>query len=155
MKSADSARIDYGELLADLVFVQVDQFNVVDRRLRSDLDMVLIEYLPMRVIDGTPNCRVQDLANGVRITVGGASKAVDRLSKRGWAERAPHPGDRRSSILRLTPEGERMLAAASGVVSEETSRRLAITLDAAETATLADLLSRLRADEDGSTIEGD
>ncbi|MHA7987549.1 MarR family winged helix-turn-helix transcriptional regulator [Rathayibacter sp. CAU 1779] len=154
MQPDDAMRLDYGELLADLVFVQVEAFNAVDRRLRSELDMLLIEYLPLRVIDGTADCRVQDIARGVRITVGGASKSVDRLERRGWVERAANPNDRRSSIVRVTPRGARMLTEASAIVSDETSRRLTAALDASEIATLAAALARLRVDEGEPAADG-
>lgn len=49
--------------------------------------------------------RVQEIADELVITVGAASKIVDRLVRDGLAVRLPHPVDRRSSLLELTEAG--------------------------------------------------
>jgi DNA-binding MarR family transcriptional regulator len=110
----------------------------------------------MRVIAATTDCRVQELANGLGLTVGAASKAVDRLEGKGWAERVAHPSDRRSSILRLTAEGRRMLAAGERVAGEVMAQRLGQGLEPREVAELARLLARVRASTAGRAMrEGD
>jgi len=139
---------DYVAVLSDLVTAQMQQFDAVDRRLRTELDLLLIELLPMRLIDATPECRVQELAAGLGLTVGGASKSVDRLERRGWVERAAHPRDRRSSILLLTQAGSEVLARGNHVASEEVEQRLRRALDATEIVAFSDALSQLRAAND-------
>ena len=58
--------------------------------------------------------RVQDVSDDVGITVGAASKLVDRLERAGLASRGPNPADRRSSLIALTAVGEQSLR--SGMV---------------------------------------
>jgi len=58
--------------------------------------------------------RVQDVSDDVGITVGAASKLVDRLERDGLASRGPNPADRRSSLIALTAVGEQSLR--SGMV---------------------------------------
>ena len=121
---------DIVRLLQSLVRVEVDQFDAVDARLRRDAGMLLIELMPLRVIARIPDCRVQDFANALGISVGGASKSVDRLEGRGWVRREPHPADRRSSIIRLTSEGERVRSTGDRIAAEELQARLADALGA-------------------------
>lgn len=97
--------VDLVRLLQSIIRVEVDLFDEVDACLRRDADMMLIELLPLRVIFLTIDCRIQDYADAVAITVGGASKSIDRLETRGWVRRVPHPIDRRSSILEATESG--------------------------------------------------
>lgn len=55
--------------------------------------------------------RVQDVADDLVITVGAASKLVDRLERDGSARREPNPADRRSSLISLTTSGADLLDA--------------------------------------------
>lgn len=47
------------------------------------------------------------LAEQLRLTSGGATALIQRLERGGYVAREPHPGDRRSSLLRLSDEGRR------------------------------------------------
>jgi DNA-binding MarR family transcriptional regulator len=87
---------------------------------------------------------VQDIAEELAITVGGASKVVDRIAAAGHCVRRPNPGDRRSSLIELTPAGERVLAAATASYTGELDRRLGGALGRAEVRDLTATLSRLR-----------
>ncbi len=51
--------------------------------------------------------------------------AVDRLERRGWVVRRPHPRDRRIALLELTPEGRRVGAEAQTAVQAVAQRLLA------------------------------
>jgi DNA-binding MarR family transcriptional regulator len=68
----------------------------------------------LRFIELTDDCRVGDIARELVITVGAASKSVDRLESSGWVVRLPNPRYRRSSLLELTDAGPALLAAATG-----------------------------------------
>lgn len=62
--------------------------------------------------------------SSVGITVGAASKLVDRLERAGFASRSPNPDNRRSSLVALTTEGQWALAVASQVCSSALARLL-------------------------------
>ena len=47
------------------------------------------------------------LASRLRLTSGGTTALLQRLERIGYVAREPHPEDRRSTLLRLTPEAER------------------------------------------------
>ncbi|MFG3130105.1 MarR family winged helix-turn-helix transcriptional regulator [Streptomyces tendae] len=100
----------------DLVRVETRLYNAVSARLRAEQGVALGQFEFLEIIDRVPGCRVLDIVGELAITVGAVSKAVDRLVAAGWCVRAVNPQDRRSSVLRLTPEGDRRLAASRPVV---------------------------------------
>lgn len=50
-----------------------------------------------------------ELARRLAVARRTATLYVDILARHGWAEREPHPDDRRMVLARLTPEGEHLL----------------------------------------------
>lgn len=60
-----------------------------------------------------------DLARGLGMSTGGVTPIIDRLEARRLVERTPNPDDRRSSVLRLTDEGERMMGAGRSILEEQ------------------------------------
>jgi DNA-binding MarR family transcriptional regulator len=91
-----------------LVKYETDLWNHLDDRLRAGRAVPLPTLFALRVVRrhaGT--CRVHEIRSDLGITVGAASKLVDRLERDGLAVRRPHPDDRRSSLVSLTPEGDR------------------------------------------------
>lgn len=134
------------QLFSDLVQVETLLWNAVDDRLHSRHGLRVGQYHLLCIIDENETCRVYDLARAVGLTVGAASKAVDRLEAAGWCRRSPNPDDRRSSLLSLTPAGRRMpgkarptfeaelAARTTGVVADRTLQQLGTTLAALRTA---------------------
>jgi DNA-binding MarR family transcriptional regulator len=51
--------------------------------------------------------------------------AVDRLERRGWVVRRPHPRDRRIALLELTADGRRVGAEARAAVQAVAQRLVA------------------------------
>ena len=54
---------------------------------------------------------VKALGEKVLLTSGSMTAAIDRLERRGWVARGDDPQDRRSRIVRLTPEGRKTIQA--------------------------------------------
>lgn len=71
------------------------------------------------------------------------TRLLDRMEKRGVAERSRSTEDRRVVTVRITPDGLRLLEAVDGPLSERV-RSLLGHLDAADLRTLIDLLERAR-----------
>lgn len=132
-------------LFSDLVRFETDLWNALDARLRDVCDLRISRFDTMRVIARTTPCRVFDIAGGLSITVGGASKVVDRIEALGHCVRRSNPDDRRSSIIELTPVGRSLLAEAAAVVEDELALRLGSALPAHSLAQLAATLTTLRA----------
>ena len=120
--------IDAATLFSDLIRFETELWNVVAARLRSEHQLELTWFEPMQVIAGEPDCRVQDVVEALSITVGGASKLVDRIEAAGFCRRRENPADRRSSFIDLTPKGRHLLAAASRTFAKEVELRLRIPL---------------------------
>jgi DNA-binding MarR family transcriptional regulator len=133
------------ELFNDLVRFEIELWNAVDARLKSEFGLPLTHFEPMSVIDRIPGCRVYDIANELGITTGGTSKLVDRIEASGYCRRLPNPGDRRSSLLELTQEGRRLLAKAGAAFDDELRRRLGSALPERTLRQFASTLTRLRA----------
>ncbi|GAA3249677.1 hypothetical protein GCM10017691_60880 [Pseudonocardia petroleophila] len=115
---------DLRRLFDDLVRVEILLWEAVDRRLRDELDLPLGRVEVLRVVATTDPCRIADVVSAVGISVGAASKLVDRLEAAQLCVRRPHPGDRRSSLLIVTRTGRQVHERAERVVSEELATRL-------------------------------
>jgi DNA-binding MarR family transcriptional regulator len=144
---------DLASVFNDLVRLEIELWNAVDARLKNDFDLPLTHFEPMSVIDRVPGCRVYDIATELIITTGGASKLVDRIEASGYCRRLPNPADRRSSLVKLTPQGESLLAEARIVVDEELQLRLGNVLPERTLRQFAGTLSRLRAADPASVHE--
>jgi MarR family transcriptional regulator, organic hydroperoxide resistance regulator len=131
-------------LFDDLVRAQIELWNAVDRRLRAETELTLARFDVMRVISAHQGCRVADVAADMAITVGGASKIVDRLADAGLCERRSNPDDRRSALVELTALGEERLAAASVVFDVALDELLGGVLDQSSLERLAADLRALR-----------
>ena len=142
------------QLFSDLVRLETQLWDLIDRRLRRDHDLQLSWFEPMQVMDRTPDCRVADIAAALSITVGGTSKLVDRIERAGWCQRAPNPADARSSVVALTPTGRRLLTSARRSFDDELAVRLGAALPPERIAVLAAALRDVRqhmATHEGST----
>jgi MarR family 2-MHQ and catechol resistance regulon transcriptional repressor len=51
-----------------------------------------------------------DIGEKLLVSRANVTLVVDRLAGRGWVRRERHPEDRRSNIVRLTPEGRKRIA---------------------------------------------
>lgn len=120
--------MDLKRLFSDLIRLETELWNAIDARLRAQHELPLHKFEPMQLIASTPNCRVYDIAAALSLTTGGVSKIVDSIEASGHCRRRPNPGDRRSSIIELTPAGERALAEANGTFEAELAARLGSAL---------------------------
>lgn len=136
--------VELPEVFNDLVRLEIELWNAVDARLKAEFELTIARFEFLRVIDRIDGCRVQDIASELSITVGGTSKLVDRIEASGYCVRGANPDDRRSSILKLTKSGQRVLARANKVFSDELVRRLGEPLTVRELETLARALIKLR-----------
>jgi MarR family transcriptional regulator, multiple antibiotic resistance protein MarR len=131
------------EVFANLVRVQTRLWNDVDAHLRERHGVPFTELTALEVVASTPECRVQDVVETLHITVGGASKAVDRLAATGLVRRVPNPHDRRSSVVLTTPKGVRLLERALPDLDEVLDARLVSALSKADLSGLGRILTRL------------
>jgi MarR family transcriptional regulator, organic hydroperoxide resistance regulator len=136
---------DLRRVFNDLIRFEIQLWNAVDARLKSEFGLPLTHFEPMSVMDRLPRCRVYDIANELAITTGGTSKLVDRIEASGYCRRLPNPDDRRSSLLELTPAGRRLFADAGVVFDDELQRQLGTAVPERTLRQFAATLARLRA----------
>jgi DNA-binding MarR family transcriptional regulator len=129
----------------DLIRFEIELWNAVDARLKSEFGLPLTHFEPMSVMGRLPRCRVYDIATELGITTGGTSKLVDRIEANGYCRRRPNPDDRRSSLLELTEDGRRLLAGAGKAFDDELERRLGAAVPERTLRQFAATLARLRA----------
>ena len=144
-EGAEESGPDLRFLFSELVRLETELWDAVEGRLRGDFDVVLPVFEFLQVISRNPACRVQDIAAELSITVGGTSKIVDRIEAAGYCARQANPHDRRSSIIQLTPAGERLLPKLTAAVDDELRSRLSSGLPDESLIQLTETLTRLRA----------
>ncbi|MDQ1481653.1 MAG: MarR family transcriptional regulator, organic hydroperoxide resistance regulator [Actinomycetota bacterium] len=132
-------------LFSDLIRFETELWDAVDARIRSEHDLQLTWFEPMQVMSTHPACRVFDIKEELSITVGGASKLVDRIEAAGLCRRRANPDDRRSQIIELTPAGRRLLAKATKSFEDELQTRLESVVTERTLDQFAATLRRLRA----------
>lgn len=136
--------VEFAGLFSDLVRLETEIWDLVERRLRSDHDLPLSWFEPMQVMDRVADCRVVDVAEALSITVGGVSKLVDRIEHAGWCGRAPNPNDARSSVVTLTTAGRRVLKAAQVSFGDEVAAQLEGAVSPERLTSFASTLRDLR-----------
>jgi MarR family transcriptional regulator, organic hydroperoxide resistance regulator len=136
---------DLRRLFNDIIRFEIELWNAVDARLKSEFDLPLTHFEPMSVMARLPGCRVYDIATELGITTGGTSKLVDRIEASGYCRRLPNPADRRSSLLELTEAGRRLFAEAGVAFDDELGRRLGAAVPERTLRQFGATLARLRA----------
>ena len=87
--------------------------------------------------------RPSDLTGALMVSSGGTTKRLDRLEQAGLVARAPDPGDRRGSLITLTPAGLELIDALTGAHLDN-ERRMLDGLSESELRRLAGLLRKLQ-----------
>ncbi len=85
------------------------------------------------------------LADMMLFSSGGFTKLADRMERAGLIRRVPCPGDRRSLLATLTPEGRRILDRALAVHVPGIQRHLVDHLSPDQRRQLEQILRTLRA----------
>jgi MarR family transcriptional regulator, organic hydroperoxide resistance regulator len=132
-------------LFSELVRLETELWDAVEERLKKDHGVNLPTYEFVQVISRVRDCRVQDIAAGLSITVGGTSKIVDRIEAAGLCARRANPSDRRSSVIELTTAGKRLASRAAATVDDELRRRIGAALPERSLAQFTRTLTKLRA----------
>ncbi|MEM9199796.1 MAG: MarR family transcriptional regulator [Pseudomonadota bacterium] len=83
-----------------------------------------------------------DLADRLSVTKRNITSLVDGLEKEGLVARRPHPTDRRSTLVAMTPAGEELFARAAQV-QQAHLRALLSGLDTAEQRQMSQALGQL------------
>jgi DNA-binding MarR family transcriptional regulator len=100
--------------LRDLVRVEIALWDRIDAELRAGHQVSLASFEALDALQRRGDgMRVGEVADALGITIGGASKLVDRLVTAELVTRVTDPADRRAARLTLTPLGRRRVRAAT------------------------------------------
>lgn len=131
--------------LNDLIRLEIVLWDRINTRLKAEHDLSLAFYQALYFIGRSldDSLRVGDLARALRITVGAASKLVDRVEAAELIRRELDANDRRASRVALTDTGRAMLADASATCEAEMATALDAALTVDEQQQVHTLISRL------------
>ena len=136
-----------GDLLAvfdDVVHLEIELWDAVERRLRREHDLELTWFEVTRAVARCDPATVSDITRELIVTVGGASKLVDRIEAAGYLSRSPNPADGRSSLIHVTAAGRRMLRRVESTVDDELQSVLGTALPAKAWNQFAESLRAIR-----------
>ncbi len=137
-----------------LVRYEIALWSAVDQELGRRHQIGLGQLHALRVVDRYDGrVRVQDLSSDIGVTVGAASKLVDRLERDGLATRNPNPANRRSSLIVLTAAGRQSLESALEVCSTVVGKAVGEEDVERLTAALHRLHTRLTTSGEGQPTE--
>ena len=113
-------------LFTALIDTEVRAWNAVESALsEAGNKLTLGRFLVLHTVRDTPACRIQEVAASQGITLGAASRLVDRLHRDGLLHRTPCEHDRRATILTVTDQGLAHLEEACAIVEKEQERLFA------------------------------
>ncbi len=113
-------------LFTALIHTELGAWNAVESALsEAGNALTLGRFLVLRAVRDTPAFRIQEVAASQGITLGAASRLVDRLHRDGLLHRTPCEHDRRATILTVTDQGLAHLEEACAIVDKELERLFA------------------------------
>ena len=113
-------------LFTALIHTEMGAWNAVESALsEAGNALTLGRLLVLRTVRDTPACRIQEVAASQGITLGAASRLVDRLHRDGLLHRTPCEHDRRATVLTVTDQGLAHLEEACAIVKKEQERLFA------------------------------
>lgn len=133
------------EWLNDLIGLEIVLWEQIDSRLRKEHDLTLGFFQVLFFIARSPDgsLKVGEIAQAMRITVGGCSKLVDRIEVAGLIQRESVVDDRRASRLVLTGAGQNKLKEARKTCDAEMATVLNEALSTDEQQLLHTLVNRI------------
>ena len=131
-------------LFRDLVRLETELWNRVEATVQQAHGVPLAWLEIMQVVAATGGCRVLDIARALSITVGGASKVVDKVEAAGLCRRDPNPTDGRSNLIQLTEPGVGLLASADVTLSAALATFVGAAAPEDELTQMSRTLRRLR-----------
>jgi DNA-binding MarR family transcriptional regulator len=109
---------------------------------RSNHSIELTQWATLRRINRSP-CTMSELARHKGVGLPTMSKSIEMLVRKGWVERWIDKTDRRQTLVRLTPDGRRVLSESRAHLEELLDQRLG-KMTATERSGLAGQLRRVR-----------
>ncbi len=110
----------------------------------SKLDITVDQWLVMNVVKEDPGCSHQDISDRVFKDNASVTRMIELLVNKGFMKRVVSKGDRRKTLLAISPSGKRLMSSASRVV--ESYRKAALKgISAAELEKTRRVLEKITA----------
>lgn len=109
----------------------------------KEYDVTPAQARALRAIAERPGLRLATLADALRMVPRSVTEVVDALESRGLVSRRPDPGDRRATLVALTPAGTTALRTIEQIRLREVEAFLAV-LSGRDRASLDRILRQLR-----------
>ena len=109
----------------------------------KDFDVTPGRFGVLVLISANPGMTQSLLASATQLDRSTMVAVIDQLEARGLVERRASPTDRRSNALVLTEDGEKLLKQLKRRIKQHEAR-IAAAMTPTETATLVELLTRIR-----------
>jgi DNA-binding MarR family transcriptional regulator len=128
------------EVVDALIYAAHRVRYAADARLR-ECGLSFPSYKLMRALENSDRS-MREISEILHISPRTVTDMIDSLEARGLVARCPHPSDRRVTLLRLTPAGQRHLAAAAAAAEQASSAAVG-GLSVDEQRTLRSLLDQV------------
>ncbi len=99
-----------GDPLGRLIYMTTMALkNCLENRLRP-YDLTTEQFHVLKSLDSEHGIAQHQLSEAVAKSPANITRILDRMEKKEYIERRANPGDRRSSLVYLTPAGEELMA---------------------------------------------
>src|SRR5512147_998381 len=134
--------VDAGTAARELLHVVMLVMRTVAANMRRSPDSLAPAQVGTLMKVSVAPCSMSALARHLSVSLPTVSKSVDMLVRRGWLERWVDKYDRRQTMVRLTPEGRRVLASIKKRTQAHVGRSL-VGLTASEREQLVGVMRML------------
>jgi DNA-binding MarR family transcriptional regulator len=142
-REVSPASADGAESLSEAFWAVARQLRGASQQALAPWDIAPAHFRALRVLGHRGPMRLSGLSGQLHIAPRSATEVVDALEARGLVARRPDPGDRRATLVEVTPQGTGVLEAIHAARGAEAGRAFA-RLSPADQADLARILRQLR-----------
>ncbi|MHC9545026.1 MAG: MarR family winged helix-turn-helix transcriptional regulator [Vulcanimicrobiota bacterium] len=107
-------------------------------------DISYVEYRALRVVEKTETCTMHRIGQHLGFTKSGATRIIDRLERKGYAQRKRGKDDHRVCCVTLTDTGHSLVERIGMELSRKTGTSLALLDEDMRDVLLASLRSLVR-----------
>ena len=122
---AEKGEIEFRDFLS-LIFATSSAIQASRRMIARQFGLSATElavFLAVRKLEEMPS--IWQIAQHLRVSATNVTTDVNRLTKAGLLSKQPHPGDARAVQIRITPEGDALLAKLVPILREANNRSFA------------------------------
>lgn len=135
---------DQLEELTQLLVEFYERFSSWEQCVVKGTCITLPQMHTLEVLGSMGQMRMKELSEKMGITTGSLTVLVDRLVRGGFVKREPNEHDRRSIMVRLTPEGKKLFEEHHDLHNQLTNEIMS-SLEPGETEAFVKILKKINA----------